>query len=87
MIHELKIWPHLFAEVLDGRKTFDVRSTADRCFQAGDLLVFRPWDQGAQRYVGEGLSVTRNVLAVYSGMPGVLPGYAVLALGPPLSPP
>lgn len=43
IIHELKIWPQYFCRVEDGSKTFEVRVN-DRDFQAGDIVVLKPYD-------------------------------------------
>lgn len=43
VVHELKIWPQYFQAVVDGRKTFEVR-TNDRPFQFGHTVVLKEWD-------------------------------------------
>jgi hypothetical protein len=43
MIHELKIWPHFFKDVLSGRKRFEVR-VCDRPFHVGDMLALNEFD-------------------------------------------
>lgn len=40
--HELKIWPHLFKQVIDGTKPFEYRRN-DRMFEPGDKLVLQEW--------------------------------------------
>lgn len=42
--HLLKIHPRYFDAVKSGRKTFEIRSTADRNFQVGDTLTLQEWD-------------------------------------------
>lgn len=42
--HELKIWPVFFEPVRSGEKTFEHRNN-DRCFQRGDIVVLREWDE------------------------------------------
>lgn len=49
MIHELKITPKHFQDVLIGRKTFEIRKN-DRDFHAGDLLALNEFNEG--RYTG-----------------------------------
>jgi len=51
MIHELKVWPTFFRDMLAGDKTFEVRKN-DRGFNVGDELILREWDPQAQRYTG-----------------------------------
>lgn len=41
--HELKIYPKYFEEILDGKKTFEIRKD-DRDFQVGDSIVLKEWD-------------------------------------------
>ena len=41
MRHELKTDAGYFEEIKQGRKTFEVRSEADRTFAAGDIVVLR----------------------------------------------
>ena len=43
MIHQLKIIPDHFHDVISGRKTFEVRRN-DRDFHAGDLLALNEYD-------------------------------------------
>jgi len=49
MIHELKILPVFFADVISGKKTFEIRKN-DRPFQEGDLLALNEHD--GQKYTG-----------------------------------
>ncbi len=44
MIHELKILPVYFEEVISGRKQFEVRKN-DRNFQLGDQLILKEWNK------------------------------------------
>ena len=43
MIHELKILPHFFTDVISGEKTFEIRKN-DRPFHKGDLLALNEFD-------------------------------------------
>lgn len=47
-IHELKVWPEMWAALESELKTFEVRDN-DRGFAVGDLLHLREWDPA--RYV------------------------------------
>lgn len=49
MIHELKILPHFFTDVIKGEKTFEIRKN-DRPFHKGDLLALNEYD--GQYYTG-----------------------------------
>lgn len=51
MIHELKILPEYFADVISGRKTFEVRKF-DRPFHEGDLLALNEFDPKNKCYTG-----------------------------------
>jgi len=55
MIHELKILPEYFEDVISGRKTFEIRKN-DRPFKKGDLLALNEHD---------GKSYTGNSCVVY----------------------
>lgn len=41
-IHELKILPQYFEEVLKGNKTFEIRKN-DRDFKIRDILILKEW--------------------------------------------
>ena len=49
MIHELKILPNFFADVILGKKTFETRRN-DRPFHEGDMLALNEFD--GQYYTG-----------------------------------
>lgn len=42
-VHDLKIWPGYFSQVLSGNKTFEIRRDDGRNFEEGDILVLREW--------------------------------------------
>lgn len=83
MIHHLKCWPWFFDEIVDGRKTFEVRRIHDRVFQAGDQLYLSKFNPETKLYLGEHLTV--DVLAVYHGLPGVSADTCVMSIRKPLS--
>ena len=51
MIHELKILPHFFTDVINGEKTFEIRKF-DRPFHKGDLLALNEYDTDRKCYTG-----------------------------------
>ena len=51
MIHELKILPQYFADVIKGTKTFEIRKY-DRPFHKGDLLALNEFDAERKCYTG-----------------------------------
>ena len=54
MIHEFKILPDFFTDVINGEKTFEIRKK-DRPFHKGDLLALNEFD--GQHYTGNGCLV------------------------------
>lgn len=91
--HELKTWQPYFQEVLEGRKTFEVRR-ADRPFAVGDMLwlrEFMPVLQGKSSTphksfghpTGQftGRTLEREITYILTGGQfGIEPGYVVLGL-------
>lgn len=51
MIHELKILPQFFSDVIAGKKTFEIRKF-DRPFHKGDLLALNEYDADRKCYTG-----------------------------------
>lgn len=51
MIHELKQLTNYFADVISGRKTFEIRKF-DRPFHEGDLLALNEYDPKNKCYTG-----------------------------------
>ena len=51
MIHELKTLPIYFEEVIEGRKSFEVRKN-DRNFKVGDMLALNEYDADKKEYTG-----------------------------------
>jgi len=68
-VHELKIWPGPFADVVEGRKRFEWRQD-DRSFKVGDLLRLREWGGAGGRRSPDGYTgseVTVKVLHIMRG--------------------
>lgn len=62
-IHELKIAPNFFQQVVRGNKTFEIRKD-DRGFQKGDHVILKEFSESlgyldSQRYTG--LSVSAEI--------------------------
>lgn len=85
-VHNLKIWPEFYAEIVAGRKNFELRKN-DRNYAPGDELILQEWEPKTETYTGR--DVRRFVLCVQHGMnnQGVIPplrglnlGYVVLGL-------
>ena len=76
MIHELKILPEYFRDILRENKTFEVRKN-DRNFQVGDKLILKEWENG--EYTGNTLE--KNVTYVLDDSSGyVLEGYVIMGI-------
>lgn len=77
MVHELKIHPEYYKDVLLGLKKVEIRYN-DRDFKEGDILVLNEWDPQTEKYTG--CQVKRKVNNVYKNHPGVLSNYVVLQI-------
>jgi len=77
--HNLKTWPPYFQNILDGRKTFEIRKN-DRDFQVGDSLELHEFEPG------QGGGITgRSVLVdvIYMTDWNQRDGYVVMAIRQP----
>jgi hypothetical protein len=54
---EKKVWPEYFQQILDGKKTFEVRLN-DFEVNEGDTLILKEWDPVTKDYTGRNLSRT-----------------------------
>ena len=59
-IHELKSWTHLFAEIVAGHKTHELRRN-DRNYEVGDILLLKEFDPQSETYSGR----TARVVITY----------------------
>ena len=50
-IVEKKCWPKYFQQIVDGKKTFDLRIN-DFHINEGDILLLREWDPKTKDYTG-----------------------------------
>lgn len=77
MIHELKIIPEYYNDIISGRKTFEVRFN-DRNYQVGDVLVLREYEDG--EYTGR--AIERKVIYILDETSGyVLKDHVIMSLG------
>ncbi|CCL67020.1 TPA: DUF3850 domain-containing protein [Clostridioides difficile] len=75
MIHELKILPQYFKEVVNGNKNFEVRKN-DRGFKKGDLLVLQEFD--GEKYTG--LETRKEITYLLDNSNYLQDGYVVLGM-------
>jgi len=75
MNHRLKIDPYYFAEVLAGRKTFEVRLN-DRNFLHRDTIELHEWAQG--KYTGR-FVMAKITFLMCGGHYGISPEYVVFS--------
>ncbi|MFH1178561.1 MAG: DUF3850 domain-containing protein [bacterium] len=48
---EKKVWPEYFQQIIDNKKTFEVRLN-DFEIEEGDTLALREWDPNTKSYTG-----------------------------------
>lgn len=82
-MHELKTIDPFFQDIIDRRKTFEVRRH-DRCFRPGDVLHLREWRPNTERYSGRECLVGVTYL-MHGGQFGIDIGTCILGITPPLS--
>jgi hypothetical protein len=82
-VHVLKCWPEYFNAIWQGTKNCEIRKN-DRGFQAFDFLLLRAYDPGSKSYLYEMMVV--QVEQVDASVPGLQPGYVVLAIHKVLGP-
>lgn len=80
VVHDLKTWPKLFTEILEGWKTFELRPD-DRGFKVGDMLHLQEWDPETGAFTGR--STRRRVTSLLRDVPefGLQPGFVIMSLG------
>lgn len=79
MIHELKILPKYFADVISGEKTFEIRKF-DRPFHKGDLLALNEYDAERKCYTGNSCLVYIDY--ILDNKEYCKQGYLVMAIKP-----
>ena len=76
--HTLKCWPPFFEDVIEGRKTFELRKN-DRGYRVGDVLDLREWT--GTGYSGRRFAVEITYLLEGAQQFGLMDGFVVLGLG------
>ena len=82
--HALKCWPEFFQEIMEGRKTHDLRRH-DRKYKVGDIIAlkeFDPWlDQftGRIQFVRVTYMTSGDSPCAYSAI-GLQPGFCILSI-------
>jgi ASC-1-like (ASCH) protein len=79
MTHELKTWPNYFEDILNGRKTFEVRKN-DRDFHVNDFLILEEFDPVTNRFTDRRIACMIIYILKSNEFEGISPGYAVLGL-------
>jgi len=82
-VHELKIHPERFNDIIAGRKKFELRKN-DRDFKLFQLLKLREWDPKTKKYSGAGCTVRITYIVVGDAetkkMFGLMPGYVAMGI-------
>lgn len=79
MIHELKILPKYFVDVVSGKKTFEIRKF-DRPFHKGDLLALNEYNAERKCYTGNSCLVYIDY--ILDDKEYCKQGYVVMAIKP-----
>lgn len=74
-MHQLKIKPKYLEDVVNGRKTFELRKN-DRDFKVGDTLILQEYDR---EYTGRFAKVTVTYL-LKGGIYGLDKDYVILGI-------
>lgn len=75
-LHELKIYPKYFEDILNGSKRFEIRKN-DRNFQVGDKILLKEWDN--IKYSGR--SIYAEIIYITDDrFYGLKEGYLVLGI-------
>lgn len=81
--HALKTWPSFFLDVLEGRKTFELRQH-DRDYAVGDVLRLEEWEPESlmynpKGYTGRQIRVTVTSI-LHGGRFGLPQGMCVMSI-------
>lgn len=85
-LHKLKCWPQYFKEIVEGRKTFEMRKN-DRDYHVGDKLLLQEYDplNMSQPYSGKKQKVRVNYIVSGDDVGfkyGLQPGYVCMSIEP-----
>lgn len=76
-IHELKVYPKFFDEIVSGKKTFEIRKN-DRDYAVRDFIIFKEWDG---YYTNKIFNVRITYLLKHEDFPeGIPKDYVVFAI-------
>lgn len=80
LLHDLKILPEYFEDILANRKRSEIRRCDDRKFHVGDELRLWEWNPKKQAYTGRAvlatimnLQLVNEVLKLYKDKPSEIP--------------
>ncbi len=76
---EKKILAKYYFDVVNERKTFEVRKEDDVKYDVNDLLVLRLWDDEEKRYIADEYIVCQ-IMYVLRDFEGLADGYVVLGI-------
>ena len=76
-IHILKIKSDFFTDIMEGKKTFELRSTKDRDFGSGDYLLLS--ENESQRKL---LCKINYILFDYDFPKGIQKGFCIMSIEP-----
>ena len=76
-LHELKILPQYYKEVVSGKKNFELRKN-DRDYQVGDILKLREYENG--EYTGRVKYFAIKYILKDCSEYGLMDGYCILGL-------
>lgn len=75
--HKIKIAPSYFAEVLTGRKTFEVRQN-DRNYKNGDIVILQEYDTNRHTYTGR--EITKQITYILDSPEYCKDGFIIFSI-------
>jgi hypothetical protein len=79
-VHDLKIYPIYFKEVVTGNKKFEIRDNKDRNFNVGDTIILREWEPSIKKYTGLAFDV--KITYISRGSMGLPDHISILSIEP-----